>query len=117
MTQNSPLLQGSPIVLQCPINKPTSLAYLQRTKSRLARDEDDYEGKSVRRRSSIPYNSNRPAIMQCTEEEFLQDYCSFCSSQLGRRVTPDNWPDSVLNGLPLDVYALYKEVVTRGGFA
>ena len=83
----------------------------------MARDEDDgYEGGRPRRRSNIPYVSDRPGIMQCSEDDFLEDYCRFCSSQMGKRVTPENWPDTVLNGLPLDVFHLYKEVVTRGGF-
>ena len=110
---------GSMVV---PARKPDDdgllLCVMQRTKSRLAREDDgDYDAGTTRRRSNIPYVNNRPNnIMQCTEQEFLEDYCKFCSSQMGRRVTPDNWPDAVLNGLPLDVFHLYKEVVTRGGY-
>lgn len=82
-----------------------------------ADDSDSEAGASKRRKSHIAYTSNRPAIMQCTEEEFMEDYCKFSSSQMGRKVTPDTWPDSVLNGIPLDVFHLYREVVTRGGIA
>lgn len=64
----------------------------------------------------IPYISDRRGIIECSEREWMEDYCSFCSSQMGRRVTPETWPDAVLNGVPLDVFNLYREVVTRGGF-
>lgn len=33
-----------------------------------------------------------------------------------RQVDPDTFPDAVLNGSRLDLFGLYREVVTRGGF-
>lgn len=74
------------------------------------------EGKEPYKRQNIPYHSQRPPIRECSEAQFMRDYCAFCSSQMGRRVTPDSWPDTVLNGIRLDVYNLYREVVQRGGF-
>ena len=67
-------------------------------------------------RLDIPYHSSRRPIQVCTEGEWMDDYCKFYSSHMGKRLTPDNWPDSVLNGEVLDVFHLYKEVVQRGGF-
>lgn len=34
----------------------------------------------------------------------------------GKRMNRDTFPEAVLNGQQLDLYALYREVVTRGGF-
>lgn len=50
------------------------------------------------------------------QEEFLQDVCAFHRSRGVKNVSPDNFPDAILNGRRLDVYNLYREVTTRGGF-
>jgi hypothetical protein len=34
----------------------------------------------------------------------------------GRYIDRGKFPDAVLNGMVLDLFGLYKEVVTRGGF-
>lgn len=34
----------------------------------------------------------------------------------GQHMNRDTFPEAVLNGQQLDLFALYREVVTRGGF-
>ncbi|KAG0576309.1 hypothetical protein KC19_5G070800 [Ceratodon purpureus] len=67
-----------------------------------------------------PHCCNRPHMEQCTEEEFLPDLISFLETRgHGRLIPPagaDAFPEVVLNGKRLDLYNLYKEVVSRGGF-
>lgn len=66
------------------------------------------------------HGCNRPHMEQCTEEEFLADLVNFLESRgHGRLIPPagvDAFPEVVLNGKRLDLYNLYREVVTRGGF-
>ena len=50
------------------------------------------------------------------QEEFLQDVCAFHRSRGVKNVSPDTFPDAILNGRRLDVNNLYREVTTRGGF-
>ena len=50
------------------------------------------------------------------QEEFLQDLCAFHRSRGIKNVSPDNFPDAILNGSRLDVHNLYREVTSRGGF-
>jgi hypothetical protein len=67
-----------------------------------------------------PHCCNRPPMVQCKEEEFLPDLISFLETRgHGRLIPPagvDAFPEVVLNGKRLDLYNLYKEVVSRGGF-
>ena len=56
---------------------------------------------------------NRLCLVQ---EDFLQDLCAFHRSRGIKNVSPDNFPDAILNGSRLDVYHLYREVTSRGGF-
>lgn len=55
-------------------------------------------------------------MLLCTQEEFLQDLCEFHRARGIKNVSPDNFPDAILNGTRLDVFNLYREVTTRGGF-
>ncbi len=41
---------------------------------------------------------------------------AFLAERRGRRVNMDTFPEAVLNATQLDLFALYKEVVLRGGF-
>ena len=79
---------------------------------------DDYpEPDATFIQSDIPYNSTRPSSLQeCSEQDFLEDLCLFWSSRKGTRLTVDTFLDTVLNGVRLDVWNLYKEVCQRGGF-
>jgi hypothetical protein len=46
----------------------------------------------------------------------MADLIAFLSHRRGRYIDRSKFPDAVLNGMALDLFGLYKEVVTRGGF-
>jgi hypothetical protein len=46
----------------------------------------------------------------------MADLVAFLSHRRGRYIDRSKFPDAVLNGMALDLFGLYKEVVTRGGF-
>ncbi len=62
------------------------------------------------------YVCRRPPLSTCTEAEFLDDLVAFLSRLRGRPIDRSRFPEAVLNGGALDLFALYREVVTRGGF-
>ena len=65
----------------------------------------------------VPKHScSRPPFADCSEEAFIADVIDFLSKRKGRSIDSSKFPDAVLNGTPLDLYGLYREVVTRGGF-
>eukprot|EP00775_Hariotina_reticulata_P011312 gene11312-11462_t len=63
-----------------------------------------------------PHNCGRTPIQEVAEDEFMADLISFLSHRRGRYIDRSKFPDAVLNGMTLDLFTLYKEVVTRGGF-
>ncbi|KAJ1268691.1 hypothetical protein BS78_07G154300 [Paspalum vaginatum] len=77
---------------------------------------------------SIPLNPlpmrkhgcDRLPIRICSEEDFLKDVMQFLHQRGHTRLVPQGglaeFPDAVLNSKRLDLYNLYKEVVSRGGF-
>ncbi|KAK9923854.1 hypothetical protein M0R45_032252 [Rubus argutus] len=66
------------------------------------------------------HGCGRGPIHSCLEEEFLKDVMQFLILRGHSRLIPQGglteFPDAILNGKRLDLYNLYKEVVTRGGF-
>ncbi|KAJ7524785.1 hypothetical protein O6H91_17G021500 [Diphasiastrum complanatum] len=66
------------------------------------------------------HNCHREPISECSEADFLQDVMQFLMSRGHSRLIPPTglevFPDAVLNGKRLDLYNLYREVVSRGGF-
>ncbi|XP_031738284.1 AT-rich interactive domain-containing protein 4 isoform X2 [Cucumis sativus] len=66
------------------------------------------------------HGCGRNPIQDCSEEEFLKDVMEFLLLRGHTRLIPqgglEEFPDAILNGKRLDLYNLYKEVVTRGGF-
>ncbi|KAF7843675.1 AT-rich interactive domain-containing protein 4-like [Senna tora] len=66
------------------------------------------------------HGCGRGSIQSCSEEEFLKDVMEFLILRGHSRLIPQGglteFPDAILNGKRLDLYNLYKEVVTRGGF-
>ncbi|CAO2188431.1 unnamed protein product [Urochloa humidicola] len=82
----------------------------------------------LRVQPSVPLNPlpmkkhgcNRLPIHICSEEDFLKDVMQFLLQRGHTRLVPQGglaeFPDAVLNTKRLDLYNLYKEVVSRGGF-
>ncbi|GMH36559.1 hypothetical protein BSKO_04427 [Bryopsis sp. KO-2023] len=66
--------------------------------------------------SGKSYQSNRPPLTRCTEADFLDDLVNFLQERRGKMIDREKFPEAVLNGCKLDLYNLYKEVCSRGGF-
>lgn len=62
------------------------------------------------------YVCKRPSIADCSEAQFYDDLVEFLTLLRGKPIDRARFPDAVLNGLALDLFHLYKEVVSRGGF-
>uniref|UniRef100_A0A0E0ICS1 ARID domain-containing protein n=1 Tax=Oryza nivara TaxID=4536 RepID=A0A0E0ICS1_ORYNI len=66
------------------------------------------------------HGCDRLPIGICSEEDFLKDVMQFLLQRGHTRLVPQGglaeFPDAVLNAKRLDLYNLYKEVVSRGGF-
>ncbi|XP_057981938.1 AT-rich interactive domain-containing protein 4 isoform X2 [Malania oleifera] len=66
------------------------------------------------------HGCGRSPIQYCSEEEFLKDVMQFLILRGHTRLIPQGglaeFPDAILNAKRLDLYNLYREVVSRGGF-
>ncbi|XP_058108703.1 AT-rich interactive domain-containing protein 4 [Magnolia sinica] len=66
------------------------------------------------------HGCGRSPIQVCSEEEFLRDVMQFLILRGHNRLIPQGglaeFPDAILNAKRLDLYNLYREVVSRGGF-
>lgn len=66
------------------------------------------------------HKCDRSSIQDCLEEEFLKDLMHFLILRGHQRLVPSgglsDFPGAVLNAKRLDLFSLYKEVVTRGGY-
>ncbi|XP_077240893.1 ARID/BRIGHT DNA-binding domain-containing protein [Tasmannia lanceolata] len=66
------------------------------------------------------HGCGRCPIQVCSEEEFLRDVMQFLILRGHNRLVPQGglaeFPDAILNAKRLDLYNLYREVVSRGGF-
>ncbi|XP_020583265.1 AT-rich interactive domain-containing protein 4-like isoform X2 [Phalaenopsis equestris] len=66
------------------------------------------------------HECDRCSIHDCSEEEFLKDLVKFLILRGHQRLVPpgglSDFPGAVLNAKRLDLFCLYKEVVTRGGY-
>jgi hypothetical protein len=66
------------------------------------------------------HGCDRLPIQMCSEEDFLKDVMQFLIQRGHNRLVPHGglaeFPDAILNAKRLDLYNLYKEVVSRGGF-
>ncbi|GAA0145868.1 hypothetical protein LIER_05954 [Lithospermum erythrorhizon] len=66
------------------------------------------------------HDCTRSPIHVCSEEEFLKDVMQFLILRGHTRLVPQGglaeFPDAILNAKRLDLFNLYREVVSRGGF-
>ncbi|GLI68742.1 hypothetical protein VaNZ11_013233 [Volvox africanus] len=62
------------------------------------------------------YTCRRPPLSSCTEAQFYDDLVDFLTLLRGKPIDRARFPEAVLNGVSLDLFSLYREVVTRGGF-
>uniref|UniRef100_A0A0D9XE15 ARID domain-containing protein n=1 Tax=Leersia perrieri TaxID=77586 RepID=A0A0D9XE15_9ORYZ len=66
------------------------------------------------------HGCDRLPIQMCSEEDFLKDVMQFLIQRGHNRLVPHGglaeFPEAILNAKRLDLYNLYKEVVSRGGF-
>ncbi|KAK9131528.1 hypothetical protein Sjap_012015 [Stephania japonica] len=66
------------------------------------------------------HGCGRSPIQVCPEEEFLRDVMQFLILRGHTRLVPQGglaeFPEAILNAKRLDLYNLYREVVSRGGF-
>ncbi|KAI4379593.1 hypothetical protein MLD38_005871 [Melastoma candidum] len=66
------------------------------------------------------HGCGRAPIHVCSEEEFVRDVMQFLIHRGHTRLVPQGgiaeFPDAVLNAKRLDLFNLYREVVSRGGF-
>nr|KYP39337.1 hypothetical protein KK1_039364 [Cajanus cajan] len=66
------------------------------------------------------HGCDRAPIRVCSEEEFLRDVMQFLILRGHNRLIPPGglaeFPDAILNAKRLDLFNLYREVVSRGGF-
>ncbi|KAL9267179.1 AT-rich interactive domain-containing protein [Drosera capensis] len=82
-----------------------------------------YQAKQIISLNPIPlkkHGCGRAPIQLCPEEEFLRDVMQFLILRGHTRLIPQGgfaeFPDAILNSKRLDLYNLYREVVSRGGF-
>ncbi|KMT04745.1 hypothetical protein BVRB_7g169250 [Beta vulgaris subsp. vulgaris] len=87
------------------------------------RSSNVYQAKQIISLNPIPlkkHGCGRPPIQLCSEEEFLKDVMQFLMHRGHTRLIPQGglaeFPDAILNSKRLDLYNLYREVVSRGGF-
>ncbi|KAL2934137.1 AT-rich interactive domain-containing protein 4 [Bienertia sinuspersici] len=87
------------------------------------RPSNAYQAKQIISLNPIPlkkHGCGRPPIYSCPEEEFLKDVMQFLIHRGHNRLIPQGglaeFPDAILNSKRLDLYNLYREVVSRGGF-
>ncbi|XP_010514719.1 PREDICTED: AT-rich interactive domain-containing protein 4-like isoform X2 [Camelina sativa] len=82
-----------------------------------------YQRKQIISLNPLPlkkHDCGRAHIQICSEEEFLRDVMQFLLIRGHSRLVPPGglaeFPDAVLNSKRLDLFNLYREVVSRGGF-
>jgi hypothetical protein len=96
-------MSGAAAVNQAPLQQQQSVAQQQAAEAAAAP-------------APLPWKSSRPALPQCSEEAFLSDLIAFLTERQGRQIDPRTFPEAILNGSKLDLFHLYKEVCSRGGY-
>ncbi|KNA21403.1 hypothetical protein SOVF_043130 [Spinacia oleracea] len=87
------------------------------------RSSNTFQAKQIISLNPIPmkkHGCGRSPIQLCSEDEFLKDVMQFLMHRGHSRLIPQGglaeFPDAILNSKRLDLYNLYREVVSRGGF-
>ncbi|KAK9726850.1 hypothetical protein RND81_05G241500 [Saponaria officinalis] len=87
------------------------------------RPSNTFQAKQIISLNPIPlkkHGCGRAPIQLCAEDDFLKDVMQFLILRGHNRLIPQGglaeFPDAILNSKRLDLYNLYREVVSRGGF-
>lgn len=115
---------GGQVKANLPVAPPTKLSIVGLTPSTQRKSfSSSSQAKQIISLNPLPlkkHGCGRSPIHACSEEEFLKDVMQFLILRGHTRLIPQSglveFPDAILNGKRLDLYNLYKEVVTRGGF-
>ncbi|CAO2824656.1 unnamed protein product [Amaranthus hypochondriacus] len=112
--------QGKPSLPSVP---PTKHSILASHPAPNRRASNAYQAKQIISLNPMPlkkHGCGRPPIQLCSEEDFLKDVMQFLILRGHTRLVPhggfEEFPDAILNSKRLDLYNLYREVVSRGGF-
>ncbi|PON78291.1 ARID DNA-binding domain containing protein [Trema orientale] len=115
---------GGQVKANLPVVPPTKLSIVGLTPTTQRKSfSSSSHSKQIISLNPLPlkkHGCGRSPIHACSEEEFLKDVMQFLMLRGHTRLIPQSglaeFPDAILNGKRLDLYNLYKEVVTRGGF-
>ncbi|KAH7546999.1 AT-rich interactive domain-containing protein 4 isoform X1 [Ziziphus jujuba] len=115
---------GGQVKANLPVVPPTKLNIVGLTPTTQRKSfSSSSQAKQIISLNPLPlkkHGCGRSPISACSEEEFLKDVMQFLILRGHNRLIPQSgpaeFPDAILNGKRLDLYNLYKEVVTRGGF-
>ncbi|XP_039018714.1 AT-rich interactive domain-containing protein 4-like [Hibiscus syriacus] len=99
-----------------PVKQPASVTQRKALSS-------SYQAQQIISLNPLPlkkHGCGRAPIQVCSEEEFLRDVMQFLILRGHTRLVPQGglaeFPDAILNAKRLDLFNLYSEVVSRGGF-
>lgn len=111
------------VKLSLPLVPPTKHSVLASNPAPNRRSANTFQAKQIISLNPIPlkkHGCGRPPIQLCSEDEFLKDVMQFLMHRGHSRLIPQGglaeFPDAILNSKRLDLYNLYREVVSRGGF-
>ncbi|XP_072992047.1 AT-rich interactive domain-containing protein 4-like isoform X1 [Typha latifolia] len=114
-----------PIVPSTKHNTPPSKPKIFRTAPAIQRKSisSSPQMKQIISLNTLPmkkHECDRCPIRVCSEDEFMKDVMQFLTLRGHKRLVPQGglveFPDVILNAMRLDLFNLYKEVVSRGGF-
>ncbi|XP_017983093.1 PREDICTED: AT-rich interactive domain-containing protein 4 [Theobroma cacao] len=108
--------QGKVNLPVVPVKQPAPVTHRKALSS-------SYQAQQIISLNPLPlkkHGCGRAPIQVCSEEEFLRDVMQFLILRGHTRLVPQGglaeFPDAILNAKRLDLFNLYREVVSRGGF-
>ncbi|GMI81350.1 AT-RICH INTERACTING DOMAIN5 [Hibiscus trionum] len=108
--------QGKVNLPVVPVKQPAPITHRKAS-------SNSYQAQQIISLNPLPlkkHGCDRPPIQVCSEEEFLRDVMQFLILRGHTRLVPQGglaeFPDAILNAKRLDLFNLYREVVSRGGF-